>query len=68
MAGSDDFPRQEYLLLWYVSPRRVDRSVSEEVLRYLVRLLEDLELNALDSDLKPGQVSAFRVRVRVRVI
>ena len=35
----------------------VQRRVAEEVLLYLVRLLEDLELDAVNAGLSPGRVS-----------
>lgn len=47
--------------MWYFDCSRccrcsVNRRVSEEVLLYLVRLLEDLELDASTAGLKPGQL------------
>ena len=34
----------------------INRRVAEEVFLYLIRLLEDLELDAVGAGLKPGQV------------
>lgn len=34
----------------------INRRVAEEVFLYLIRLLEDLELDAVGAGLRPGQV------------
>lgn len=34
----------------------INRRIAEEVFLYLIRLLEDLELDAVGAGLKPGQV------------
>ncbi|CAM9795603.1 unnamed protein product [Ascophyllum nodosum] len=42
-------------------PSEDARRVAEEVLLYLIRLLEDLELDAASSGLKPGQLQGCRI-------